>query len=307
MTNSYKCKYKLSIIVLTMNRADQLVNAIKSCFNCKLPVKTEFVIVDNASTDNTEETIQELFSKQGFPYKYIKEEENRGVGGGRNIGFENAEGEYCYFLDDDAIIAPECHKTFFILPIEHFENDKRISSITTRIYDEALECDRNVIYGKDRDTELPTIFMYLGGSHFLRSAHFEKPLYIDIKYGCEELIPSIYSIDKGLFNCYIASVRIIHQPKVNKWKSKTDSLYNIACMSDANVYASKRLIYPLLLQPLLCIAFIIRLTIHLRFKLKWHRLAWKRSREFSRGVHLRKVGYKTIFRIAKNYSLGSAI
>lgn len=48
----------LSITFVTMNRSKQLENAINSCLMCNLPSETEFVIVDNASTDNTEEIIK---------------------------------------------------------------------------------------------------------------------------------------------------------------------------------------------------------------------------------------------------------
>ncbi len=300
-------KYKLSIIVITMNRARQLANAINSCINCKLPDSTEFIIIDNASTDNTEETVLNLFCNINYPYKYIKEEKNKGVGGGRNIGYENAEGEFCYFLDDDAIIAPDCYDKFFMLPIEIFERDKRISSITTRIYDEAKCCDRIVAYSKIKSLELPAIFMYLGGSHFLRSEHYDKPLYIDIKYGFEEIIPSIYTIDSGRYNCYVDSIHIIHQPENNKWVKNTDILHDIICSGDANMLASKSLIYPLCMQPLLKIAFIIRLFKHFGFKLTWHKIAWNRYKSIKYKKKLRKISYKTIYTITKDYSFSSTI
>ena len=299
-------KYKLSIIVITMNRAEQLANALISCFNCTLPDETEFVIVDNASTDNTEEIVQELFSKHGFPYKYIKEEENRGVGGGRNIGFENAEGEYCYFLDDDAIIAPECHETFFTLPIAHFEKDGNISSITTRIYDEAWKEDRDVVYSKMKNTELPTIFMYLGGSHFLRKEYYPTPLYIDIKYAFEELIPSIYAIEEGHYNCYIDSVRIIHQPQVNKWVKGSDTYFDIASKGDANILASKYLIYPVIMHPLLYMMFALRLFKHFGTKFNWHKLTYRRFKETKGCKAPRKVKCSTVFKVIKRFGMNNA-
>ena len=300
-------KYKLSIVVITMNRAEQLKNALVSCFNCKLPEKTEFVIIDNASTDNTEEMVNALFAEYRFPYKYAKEEENRGVGGGRNIGFENAEGEYCYFLDDDAIIAPECHDTFFTTSLEYFAKNERISSITTRIYDEALLCDRDVVSNRIEGIELPVIFIYLGGSHFLRREYYEKPLYIDIKYGHEEIIPSIFAIDKGKFNCYMDNIRIIHQPRVNKWQKDTDVMYDIACNADANILASKYLIYPAGMRPVLFMSFLIRLAKHFGTKTKYYKLAWSRFKNTIEGKKLRKISYATIREITKKYSIGSAL
>ena len=300
-------KYKLSIIVITMNRAKQLMNALQSCFNSTLPDDTEFVIVDNASTDNTELVVQALFAKYNYPYKYIKEQENLGVGGGRNIGYKKAEGEFCYFLDDDAIIAPESRETFFTLPIGYFENDRRISSITTRIYDEAWKEDRDVVYGKAKVAALPTIFMYLGGSHFLRKEYYASPVYIDIKYGHEEVIPSIYAIDKGFLNCYIDEIRIIHQPLINKWKKDTEFNYEIVTNTDANILASKSLIYPIIIHPILYAAFFIRLIKHFGFKIHWYKICYKKYKNITCIYKLRKIRIKTILHIAENYSIGCAI
>ena len=53
----------LSICLVTYNREKQLKAAIESCFSCELPIGTEFVIVDNGSTDNTEEMIRALVAQ----------------------------------------------------------------------------------------------------------------------------------------------------------------------------------------------------------------------------------------------------
>ena len=50
---------KLSIAVVTMNRSIQLIEALDSCLTCNLPNDTEFVIIDNASTDDTEQKVKE--------------------------------------------------------------------------------------------------------------------------------------------------------------------------------------------------------------------------------------------------------
>lgn len=52
---------KLSIALVTMDREEQLINAINSCLSCELPAKTEFVIIDNCSKDNTEKVVKEFF------------------------------------------------------------------------------------------------------------------------------------------------------------------------------------------------------------------------------------------------------
>lgn len=54
---------KLSIVVVTMNRAKQLKEALLSCIDCVIPEDTEFIIIDNASTDDTGSVISDFFYK----------------------------------------------------------------------------------------------------------------------------------------------------------------------------------------------------------------------------------------------------
>lgn len=301
---------KLSIVVITMNRAEQLCTALLSCINSKLPDKTEFVIVDNASTDNTEEEVKTFFAAHPYPYIYEKESVNRGVGGGRNRGFELANGDYVYFLDDDAVISPESYETFFKLPLSLFQHDESVASITTRIYDELIECDRGVAFSKkNHGNTIPEIFMYLGGSHFLRREYYDTPLYLDFKYGLEELVPSIYAIDKGLKNCYLHQIKILHQPKRNKWMSGTDERNRIVMDYNVNNYVSKRLIYPSFFAPMLFVAFVIRTVRYFGMKVGlWNESAKKLKSQINHiNTTARKVRLKTVFTIMKSYSVGTAI
>ena len=78
-------EYELSVCVITMNRAEQLKEALESCVACKLPEKTEFVVLDNASTDDTELKVEEFknahpdirfrcfFSEKNFTKKVLND------------------------------------------------------------------------------------------------------------------------------------------------------------------------------------------------------------------------------------------
>ena len=109
---------KLSICVITMNRAAQLREALGSCLACELPAETEFVVIDNASTDHTEQVVREILDASGYPYYYEKLSKNIGAGGGRNYAYEKACGEYVYGLDDDATIAFDKDSRFFMRAVE---------------------------------------------------------------------------------------------------------------------------------------------------------------------------------------------
>lgn len=255
---------KLSIVVITMNRADQLRDALQSCVNSKLPDDTEFVIVDNASSDNTKDVVETFFIENKYPYKYEYQENNLGVGGGRNRAFCLAEGEYAYFLDDDAIIKPEDYDFFFMKPISIFEKYTDVATITTNIIDKAWKKDRTPIYAKSwKKGEYACIYMFFGGSHFLRCDVFRmrKALYQNIMYGFEELIPSIYAMNHGYVHLFVPEIAMIHCPKLNKWKDRewlNKANINVICSQ----YHFKSKVYPIIARPFLWLAFRKRISMY---------------------------------------------
>ena len=166
----------LSICVVTMNRASQLNEALESCLACELPKETEFIIVDNASTDQTEQVVTELFQAHQYSYIYEKLDKNLGCGGGRNYAFTQAKGKYIYALDDDAIIDTKKNRLFFEEAIAILNKYHDIVSLTTQIYDTAWKANRlsgnKIKYAEN----LYKLKMFCGGSHFLRKDFFLFPL-----------------------------------------------------------------------------------------------------------------------------------
>lgn len=258
-------EYTLSIVILTMNRKEQLLEAFNSCLESMLPERTEFVIVDNGSTDGTGAEIQNLkksFPKLNVTYKYLKE--NRGVGAGRSLGFELAQGKYLYFLDDDAVIADECKDKFFLETIDYLERNPAVASVTTRIKDIVLKFDRDVDKASRMIDGCHVVFKYLGGSHFLRKTSFQIPLYFNIQYGSEEYAPSILAQDAGYWHVYKDNIYVIHKPKINKWIAGTDSMEQTMSCGFAVAYATKMILYPEVFKPLLWAAYAMRCWKYLR-------------------------------------------
>lgn len=71
---------KLTIGLVTMNRERQVAEAIQSCLNSHLPNETKFMVIDNASTDNTETVVKAILNSSGYPYVYHKNVSNIGAG-----------------------------------------------------------------------------------------------------------------------------------------------------------------------------------------------------------------------------------
>ncbi len=89
-----KCRF--SVIISAYNVEEYIERAINSVLNQNFN-DYELIAVEDSSTDNTLEKIM----KYGEKIKIIKNEKNRGLGAVRNIGIENAVGEYIVHLDGD--------------------------------------------------------------------------------------------------------------------------------------------------------------------------------------------------------------
>lgn len=86
-----------SIILPTYNRAHKIFKALNSVINQSYQ-NWELIIVDNYSTDNTEELINSYNNKKFFLYKI----NNNGViAKSRNLGIEKSKEDYLCFLDSD--------------------------------------------------------------------------------------------------------------------------------------------------------------------------------------------------------------
>lgn len=90
---------KFSIILPTYNRGYILWKTIQSVQKQTYP-NWELLIIDDGSTDNTQQVVAEFQSDPRITYHKIK---NGGVARARNIGMEKATGDIITYLDSDDI------------------------------------------------------------------------------------------------------------------------------------------------------------------------------------------------------------
>lgn len=100
---------KFSIILPIYNVEKFLSDCLESIY-CQDISEEEYevICVDDGSPDHSREIIQHY--QQQHAGLRLFQQENRGVGAARNYGFEQARGEYVWFIDPDDMIASNCLK-----------------------------------------------------------------------------------------------------------------------------------------------------------------------------------------------------
>jgi glycosyltransferase involved in cell wall biosynthesis len=92
-----------SVIIPTYNRAAFIEETIESVLQQNYP-HYEIIVIDNCSTDNTEELLQPLIRAQKI--QFIKHRENYERARSRNTGMSAARGDFVTFLDSDDFMYP---------------------------------------------------------------------------------------------------------------------------------------------------------------------------------------------------------
>ena len=90
----------VSVIIPTYNRKDLVIEAIESVF-AQTYRDYEIVLVDDGSTDGTEDALRSLEDR----VRYLSKP-NRGVSSARNLGIQRAHGSLIAFLDSDDVWEP---------------------------------------------------------------------------------------------------------------------------------------------------------------------------------------------------------
>jgi len=90
-------KQKVSVIVPAYNCGKYIKEAIE-CVLEQTYENKEILVVDDGSTDNTQQIVRQYVERSEVKYFYQK---NKGPAASRNTGIRNATGEYVSFLDAD--------------------------------------------------------------------------------------------------------------------------------------------------------------------------------------------------------------
>lgn len=101
----------LSIIVPVFNMAAEgkLEYCLDSLVNQTI-TDYEIIAVDDCSTDNSLEILRSYEKKYSSKFKVIASVENRKQGGAKNLGLEQAKGDWIGFIDSDDWVTPDFYE-----------------------------------------------------------------------------------------------------------------------------------------------------------------------------------------------------
>jgi|GEM_PF-389631 len=128
---------KISVIIPTYNVERYLSRCLNSVLSQTFK-DFEIVVVNDGSSDKTGEICDEYASID----KRIRvvHKENEGVSAARNVGIENAHGEWCCFIDSDDWVEPQYLENFdidnnsdFQLIMQSFVIDNEIDSSSQKV------------------------------------------------------------------------------------------------------------------------------------------------------------------------------
>ncbi len=105
-----------SVIIPTYNRGELILDTLKTLFNQSYR-HFEIIVVDDFSTDDTEEILKPYVEKGLLRYIRLSRNSERCVA--RNTGMQNAKGDYLTLLDSDDFMYQDCLKDAAEFAIKH--------------------------------------------------------------------------------------------------------------------------------------------------------------------------------------------
>lgn len=158
----------ISVVIVSYNYGKYLPRALEACQKQTFR-DFEIVMVDNGSTDHTDEIIQTFMKENpGLAMQHIRIEQNIGLPNGRNHGIEAARGMYILFNDADDWMDVNCLEK---LAHEAKATDAdRITSDLTMVSGETCTPIKNLSYSN----ETPKYFFHLLQGSIFKTEIFRK-------------------------------------------------------------------------------------------------------------------------------------
>jgi GT2 family glycosyltransferase len=212
---------KLSVLVVTFNRPDDLLDLLRSVAgqDDADAVLEELLILDNGTSVDYTECCDFVRDHPEIPIRVLRSEVNLGVAGGRNLLMQEASGDAFLVLDDDVVFSTSGDLAALASVFEKdFFRGANAGIVQLRVvYHDTKEPQRSAYPHKRRepgttDTEFLTSF-FVGAATLMRKEALDLVgLYPeDLFYSMEEYDLGYRMIEAGYSIGYEPSVTIEHK------------------------------------------------------------------------------------------------
>ena len=172
---------RLSFCIATFNRAAFIGETLESIIS-QATEQVEIVIVDGASSDNTEQVV-DTFRRRFPALRYFRQEMNMGVDRDFNRAVELASGEYCWLFPDDDLLKPGAIQTILCESSRGYEAiivnaEVRNSDFSSLIEERRLRIKNNRVYGPEQAesffADTASYLSFIGGVVIKRDSWMER-------------------------------------------------------------------------------------------------------------------------------------
>ncbi len=204
----------VSVIVCTHNRAHRLEQTLNSLQEMAVPVDLpwELIVVDNNSSDNTKEVVNNFIDKSDLNAKYVIER-YQGLSHARNMGIQESSGNIIAFTDDDCIV----DRHWITSISKEFQSSESIAGIGGRV-ELYNKMDRPISIRVYREkmtlSSIDRLFNLIIGCNmaFVRPVFDEVGMF-DTDFGSGTRFASAEDSD-FLYRAYKKGLKIIYSPDV---------------------------------------------------------------------------------------------
>lgn len=129
----------VSFVIPTRNRGPLLEQTVRSIWRQQAACDTEIIIVDNGSTDDTEQRVARLIAEGGSALTYHRMVTNGGPARSRNWGAARASGQFIAFVDSDV----ELRAGWLLHILDAFEQHADVGIVTGKL---VFACNPAVVH-----------------------------------------------------------------------------------------------------------------------------------------------------------------